>query len=87
MRPLPVLACLALATPAAAPLAAQASGGGPAITLGVVHRIHSDVLAEDRPYLVYRPDGPRGPIPMIVLLDGDAHFHHTTGIVRFLADQ
>ena len=87
MRPLHVLACLALATPAAAPLAAQAPGGGPAITLGVVHRIHSDVLAEDRPYLVYRPDGPRGPIPMIVLLDGDAHFHHTTGIVRFLADQ
>ena len=42
----------------------------------------------DRPYLIYEPPGARdGPLPVIVLLDGDAHFHHTTGIVRFLVDQ
>ena len=58
------------------------------ITIGTVHRIHSTVLGEDRPYLIYEPAGARGrPMPLIVLLDGDDHFHHTTGAVRFLVEQ
>lgn len=71
------------------PLAAQGPAApDPAITLGAAHRIHSAALGEDRPYFVYRPArAGRGPLPIIILLDGDAHFHHTTGIVRFLSDQ
>ena len=86
MRPaLPLLAALG----AVAPLAAQGpSPANPAIILGTAHRIRSTVLGEDRPYFVYQPDAPRlRPLPIIVLLDGDAHFHHTTGIVHFLSDQ
>ena len=74
----------------AAPLAAQgpSPSASPAITLGTARTLHSGILGEDRPYFVYQPDGPRrGPFALIVLLDGDAHFHHTTGIVRFLTDQ
>jgi predicted alpha/beta superfamily hydrolase len=80
---------LLLGLGAAVPLAAQGpSAGVPAITLGAARRIHSAVLGEDRPYFIYLPAGARrAPVPLIVLLDGDAHFHHTTGIVRFLADQ
>jgi predicted alpha/beta superfamily hydrolase len=85
---LPLVTASALGT--AVPLAAQ--GPSPAtpaaITLGTARVIHSNALGEDRPYFVYQPDGARrGPFALIVLLDGDAHFHHTTGIVRFLSDQ
>lgn len=82
---------LLLAAGNGAPLAAQSSppdAPPPAVVLGAAHRIHSEALGEDRPYFVYRQAGaPTGPQPVIVLLDGDAHFHHTTGVVRFLADQ
>ena len=86
MRAVPFLLAALAATP---PLSAQSgSPANPAITLGAAHRIRSVALGEDRPYFVYQPAGARrGPMPIIILLDGDAHFHHTTGIVRFLADQ
>ncbi|MGH7586772.1 MAG: alpha/beta hydrolase [Gemmatimonadales bacterium] len=83
---LPLLAALGVA----APLAAQGPSPStpPAITLGTARTLHSSILGEDRPYFVYLPEGPRrGPFALIVLLDGDAQFHHTTGIVRFLTDQ
>lgn len=86
MRAVPFLLAALCAAPS---LSAQSgSEANPAITLGAARRIRSAALGEDRPYFVYRPAGaPRGPMPLIVLLDGDAHFHHTTGVVRFLADQ
>jgi enterochelin esterase-like enzyme len=80
---------LGCALAAALPLEAQGSAPrDSAVTIGITRHIQSKVLGEDRPYLVYEPSGVRDePLPVIVLLDGDAHFHHTTGVVRFLVDQ
>jgi len=58
----------------------------PALTIGTVHALSSRILGEARPYLVYRPTA-EGRLPVIVLLDGDGHFHHTTGAVQFLIAQ
>lgn len=83
----PFVACLGAA---AAPVLAQSSppAADAAMVLGAAQRIRSAALGEERPYFVYAPAGARqGPLPLIVLLDGDTHFHHVTGIVRFLADQ
>jgi len=87
MRRIPLLVGCALA--GALPLAAQTSTPpDSSITIGTAHHMRSAVLGEDRPYLVYEPPGPHGrAMPLIVLLDGDGHFHHTTGAVRFLVDQ
>jgi len=73
----------------AVPLVAQTStASDSSITIGVARHIHSTVLGEDRPYLVYEQPGSHGQsMPLIVLLDGDGHFHHATGAVRFLTDQ
>ena len=57
-----------------------------ALAIGTAHTFQSRVLGEARPYLVYRPPV-AGRVAVIVLLDGDGHFHHTTGAVRFLMDQ
>lgn len=58
------------------------------ITIGKKDVIHSDVLGEDRPYLVYVP--PHDPktnkkFPVLYLLDGDAHFHSVTGVIHHQA--
>lgn len=58
------------------------------VVIGESLTIHSDVLDEDRAVLVYRPTGydqSAAIHPVMYLLDGDTHFHHTTGIVEFLA--
>jgi len=83
------LLLLGYALAGALPLAAQAPPWRDSVvTIGTAHHMYSDVLGEDRPYLVYEPPGTRGePMPLIVLLDGDGHFHHVTGAVRFLVDQ
>ncbi|MEQ8763125.1 MAG: alpha/beta hydrolase-fold protein [Planctomycetota bacterium] len=60
------------------------------ITIGEKHVIRSEILDEDRTLWIYEP-----PIharagqscPVLYLLDGDIHFHHTTGIVQFLAER
>ena len=57
-----------------------------ALTIGTAHTFASRILGESRPYLVYRPTA-EGRLPVIVLLDGDGHFHHTTGAVQFLIAQ
>jgi hypothetical protein len=47
-------------------------------------------MNEDRLLMIYTPpDYATGDnrLPVLVLLDGDNHFHHTTGIVSFLVDQ
>lgn len=75
-------------TPADKPEAQAQPDGGAAITLGVRGKISSSVLSEERGYLVYTPPGYKTGserYPVIYLFDGDAHFHHVTGIVDFLA--
>ncbi len=50
--------------------------------------IHSKVLDEDRTMLIYLPhsyDFSNNSYPVMYLLDGAAHFHHTSGIVQFMS--
>lgn len=61
------------------------------IVIGFTTRLRSEILKEDRPVSVYLPQslqqGAAGGAryPVVYLLDGDAHFHHATGVVNFLA--
>lgn len=74
---------------AALPVSAQnGPADGTAIEIGERFVVHSDVLGEERPVLVGLPAGYEEsdePYPVLYLLDGRDHFHHTTGSVRFLA--
>ena len=59
-----------------------------AIVIGHRHEVHSAVLGEDRPILVHTPvgyDQSTTGYPVMYLLDGRGHFHHTSGTMRFLA--
>ncbi len=63
---------------------------GDPIVIGKAITIHSKVLNEDREIQIYVPDGyatSQNKYPVLYLLDGPAHFHYTTGIVEFLAQQ
>ena len=94
----PALASVVLATACLSlPVAAssqEASAFGTAretepIVIGERFTIHSEILGEDRTLLVSTPDGydtSTDAYPVLYLLDGDAHFHHATGVVDFLAD-
>lgn len=67
-----------------------AQEAGKDISIGKSYTLKSEVLGEERPFSVYLPldYSPNGkPIPVIYLLDGDYHFHHTTGVVHFLSTQ
>jgi predicted alpha/beta superfamily hydrolase len=76
---------------------AAAQGNENAITIGVARSLHSDVLGEDRLLLIHTPqsydrgraggsaDGAGERFPVIYLLDGDGHFHHTTGLLQYLS--
>ncbi len=58
------------------------------ITIGEKQQIYSDILKEIRPLLVYRPSGydqSNDAYPVLYILDGARHFHHTTGTVQFLS--
>lgn len=58
-----------------------------AIVIGHRHEVHSAVLGEDRPILVHTPEGydeSTTGYPVMYLLDGQGHFHHTSGVVEFL---
>ncbi|MBL7959663.1 alpha/beta hydrolase [bacterium] len=60
------------------------------IVIGETAKIHSKVLNEDRSITVYVPPDyklTQTKYPVVYLLDGPDHFHHVTGIVRFLAQQ
>ncbi len=76
------------AEPAAATSPAPA-GAGDEVVIGERLALHSKILGEDRVLLVYRPppDGGTTRYPVVYLLDGDAHFHHVTGLVQFLIGQ
>jgi len=83
------IAALAIALPFV-PAALSAQDVGEPIIIGERMSMHSDVLGEDRPYWVYTPDGYSGSQevhPVVYLLDGNEHFHHTTGVAQFLAAQ
>ena len=63
---------------------------GEKIVIGESFTIQSKILNEERPYLIYLPDdyNPNGdPLAVMYLMDGDGHFHHTSGIVQFLKRQ
>ncbi len=67
-----------------------AQENGKEIVIGKTYSIHSEILNEDRPYIVYTPDNyseDKDPISVMYLLDGDGHFHHTSGIVSYLQDR
>lgn len=60
------------------------------IVIGETQKIHSKVLNEDRFISIYLPPGyayTKDKYSVIYLLDGPDHFHHVTGVVRFLAQQ
>lgn len=61
------------------------------ISIGTKFNIDSKILKETREYWVYLPDtyynsnfSPQK-YPVMILLDGNTHFHATTGIVQFLS--
>lgn len=59
-----------------------------AITIGKKLKFYSEVLKEERLLFLNLPSGYdqlEESFPVLYLLDGDAHFHHTTGTVQFLA--
>ena len=63
---------------------------GDPIVIGQTFSLQSDVLGEERPYWIYLPDDyspQENPVAVMYLLDGDGHFHHTSGIVSFLRSQ
>ena len=62
------------------------------ITIGETFSLTSEVLGEERAYSVYLPASyhsttyaPRR-YPVLYLLDGDANFHPTTGMVRYMGE-
>jgi len=60
------------------------------IILGKTIRMHSKILNEERAVFVYTPTGYQNSqqkYPILFLLDGGAHFLHSTGINQFLALQ
>jgi hypothetical protein len=68
---------------------AAAQETGEPVVIGNKVEIHSKILNETRPLLIATPpsDAPdAGPYPVLYLLDGDAHFHHASGIVSFLSE-
>lgn len=76
-------------------LCAQAPGHTPAlnsgepVVIGEKLEIRSDILKQLRPLIIAKPAGyeqSTEPYPVLYLLDGDQHFHHTTGITGFLAE-
>ena len=73
---------------AASPGVLLAQANDSAIVIGYRHQVYSEVLGENRPILVHTPAGydeSRTGYPVMYLLDGQGHFHHTSGIVEFLA--
>jgi len=58
------------------------------INIGKKLIVHSKIIGEDRPILVYVPKGIKKDeqLYVIYLLDGSDHFHTVTGIVKSLAD-
>jgi predicted alpha/beta superfamily hydrolase len=63
---------------------------GHAIQIGTRHTIASKIMGEARPYLVHTPSGYdlTGEVyPLVILLDGDAHFQHVVASADFLSER
>ncbi len=73
----------------AAPCAAQAPAPeGEPIVIGHRITLPSQILAEDQQILIHLPDGygqSSARYPVLYLLDGSFHFHHVSGLTRFLS--
>lgn len=68
--------------------AVVAQDGAEPIVIGERTDIHSETLGEDRSVWIYTPRGygqTSTQYPVLYLLDGDAHFHHASGVAQFLA--
>jgi predicted alpha/beta superfamily hydrolase len=62
----------------------------PTLSYGVIDRLHSEVLGEDRRLNVFLPPGYQGSserFPVVYVLDGSAHedYFHVAGLLDFLA--
>ena len=60
------------------------------VSLGEQHVITSEILGEDRPYMVHVPEGckPEGksvPCPVLYILDGPSHFLYGAGMLGYMA--
>ena len=80
--------CLLPLLIASTPRALHAQDAEPFLSLGERRELHSSVLDERREIIVGVPAGYEGgdeTYPVVYLLDGPSHFHHTTGTARFLA--
>lgn len=58
------------------------------IVIGERVKFQSKILHEERPFLIYRPDNynySQCRYPVLYILDGNGHFHHVTGIIRYLS--
>ena len=81
---LAMLGCLLLTT------SVFAQPKGQDVVIGQRFSLSSEVLGEERPYLVYLPNdySEEGqPVAVMYLMDGDGHFHHTSGVLNFLMRQ
>ena len=63
------------------------------ITIGTEHKIQSPILDEERRYFVNLPDSYENDdfyiqkkYPVLILLDGDSHFHSASGNIRFMSE-
>jgi len=83
------LCLLAVLASAILPRGAAAQDSPTQYVIGESHTITSDVLGEERQVIVHLPPNYEGGqrFPVMYVLDGDAHFHHTTGITNFLTQQ
>lgn len=89
MRRVWILRCAAVLLLLALPRPSRGQHTGEPVTIGHVETIHSAILHEDRDLLIYTPpdyEAATMRYPVVYLLDADDHFHHTTGIIRFLVD-
>ncbi len=58
------------------------------IVIGERVKFQSKILQEERTFLIYRPANynySQSRYPVLYILDGNAHFHHVTGITRYLS--
>jgi len=63
------------------------------IIIGTEHKIQSRILGEERQYVVNLPSSYekdefyiKKKYPVLILLDGDTHFHSASGIIRYMGD-
>lgn len=68
------------------PMALTAQLKGERIAIGEKISLHSEILGEERPLLIYLPseyEHSEKSFPVLYLLDGEWHFHHVSGILQF----